>query len=222
MFEKLLSKQHIRDLDLTLVRATLIQKLGWMPEKALRMEVEYKRFLYALAHKGKDDIISPPMQEVDEFWHQHILFTRKYREDCQKIFGHYVDHTPGLSPEKQRQADACRMKVYQDYEVNALFIDYNPAPQSSHNLRSKSDSGISACSSGCGSGSSTHDSHGNHHSVVSHTDASHHSSDSGGHGHSDGGDSSSSDSGSGDSGGDSGGADGGGCGSGCSGGCGGG
>ncbi len=211
MFEKLLARQHIRDLDLALVRATLIQKLGWTPEKALRMEVEYKRFLYALAHKGKDDIISPPMQEVDEFWHQHILFTRKYREDCQKIFGHYVDHTPGLSPEKQRQADACRMKVYQDYGVNALFFDHDLAPHTSRNRRS-SDSGLATCSSGCGSGSSTHDSHGSHHSV-SHTDVSHHSSDSGGHSHSDSGDSGSS---------DSGGDGGSGCASGCSGSCGGG
>src|SRR5712675_2352823 len=99
MFEKVFAKQHIRNLDLSSVRAKLVEKMGWSPEQAQTVEIDYKRFLYALVHNEEGDVLSPPTQDVDEFWHQHILDTRKYREDCRAIFGHYVDHSPGLSPE---------------------------------------------------------------------------------------------------------------------------
>ena|SRR5215831_2915852 len=208
MLEKLMAKRHIQNLDLSSVRAKLVEKQGWSPDQARRVEGDYKRFLYALAHKRKEDILSPPSQEVDDFWHQHILDTRKYREDCQAIFGHYVDHTPGLDREKQRQADECRRKVYQDNGIDS--IDFPDTGDSSHHH----DHGHW--------GSHSHDSHayGDHGSGY----------DAGGHeghsGHGDGGHSSDSSS-TGDSGssGDGGsGGDGGGCGGGGScggGGCGG-
>lgn len=200
MFEKLLAKRHIQNLDLASIRAKLVTKEGWSAEQALKVEGDYKRFLYALAHKRPDDILSPPTQEIDEFWHQHILDTRKYREDCILVFGHYVDHTPGLSSEQQRQADARRRQIYRDNHVDSI------------------DFGSSGSSDG---GSYHHDSHSHGHSHGSH-DAGHdgggHSGDSGHGGSDSGGHSGGGDSGGGDSGG---GGDGGGsCGGG--GGCGGG
>ena len=123
MLEKLLAKRHIQNLDLTSVRIKLNEKLGWSWDQARRVEGDYKRFLYALTHKRPDDLLSPPTQEVDEFWHQHILDTRKYREDCETIFGHYVDHTPGLDPEKQRRADQRRQEVYAQYDIDSMSFD---------------------------------------------------------------------------------------------------
>ncbi len=55
MFEKLLAKRHIQNLDLSSVRANAMAKLGWSSEKAQRVENSYKRFLYALAHKEEND-----------------------------------------------------------------------------------------------------------------------------------------------------------------------
>ena len=82
MLEKLLAKRHIRNLNLSSVREALVEKQNWAAEDAERVEGEYKRFLYALSHKRREDILSPPTDEVDEFWHQHILDTRRYRQDC--------------------------------------------------------------------------------------------------------------------------------------------
>src|SRR6476619_4686246 len=127
MFEKLLAKRHIQNLDLSSVRANAMTKLGWSSEKAQRVENSYRRFLYALAHKEENDLLSPPSQEVDDFWHQHILDTRKYREDCNTVFGHYIDHTPRLLPEDQRRAHARREQVYRDYDIDAIsFAAPNP------------------------------------------------------------------------------------------------
>jgi hypothetical protein len=110
-------------LDLSSVRGTLVAKQGWSREQAIRVEGDYKRFLYALARKREDDILSPPTKEVDQFWHQHILDTRKYRDDCEKVFGHYVDHTPGLTPDRQKRADDRRRQVYADYGIDNVFFD---------------------------------------------------------------------------------------------------
>lgn len=58
---------------------------------------ELKRFLYLAAN-------SPcplPMlhSEIDDLWHQFILFTKQYREFCAQFFGRYIDHSPSLQPE---------------------------------------------------------------------------------------------------------------------------
>jgi hypothetical protein len=123
MLERLLAKRHIQQLDLASVRAKLQEKMGWSAQQALHVEGDYKRFLYALAHKRQEDILSPPTQEVDEFWHQHILDTRKYRDDCQTVFGHYVDHTPGLEADKQKRADRRRQEIYQEYDIDTTSFD---------------------------------------------------------------------------------------------------
>lgn len=53
---------------------------------------EYKRMLTLKLENPDAGIV--PTEFVDEFWHQHILDTRAYAEDCQRIFGHFVHHYP--------------------------------------------------------------------------------------------------------------------------------
>ncbi len=56
------------------------------------MEREYRKFLaLQLMYPGVDIV---PCATVDEMWHRHILDTAAYREDCEAIFGHFVDHFP--------------------------------------------------------------------------------------------------------------------------------
>ena len=35
-----------------------------------------------------------PSVAVDAIWHAHILWTRRYRQDCEALVGHFVDHEP--------------------------------------------------------------------------------------------------------------------------------
>jgi len=119
MLEKLLAKRHVKHLDLRPVQAKVIEKLGWSADQAESVEQEYRRFLYALTQKGRGEIISPPSKEVDEFWHQHILDTRKYRDDCQKLFGHYMDHIPALTSAQQAEADERRRRVYAEHRIDS-------------------------------------------------------------------------------------------------------
>jgi hypothetical protein len=56
------------------------------------MEREYRRFLALHLVYPEMDIV--PCKLVDEIWHRHILDTAAYREDCELIFGFFLDHFP--------------------------------------------------------------------------------------------------------------------------------
>ncbi|AKH22266.1 glycine-rich domain-containing protein [Sedimenticola thiotaurini] len=62
------------------------------PEEWYSTEHEYRRFLaLKLFYPGISLI---PSNDVDKLWHFHILDTRAYREDCEKVFGRFIDHYP--------------------------------------------------------------------------------------------------------------------------------
>ena len=47
---------------------------------------------------------------IDEVWHQHILDTNAYAEDCERIFGHFLHHYPyfGMEGEEdQAKLQSC-------------------------------------------------------------------------------------------------------------------
>ena len=61
----------------------------------------YKNFLWLnKKHSGQTLV---PTREIDEFWHNHILYTRQYARDCLAIFGRYLHHEP--SPPDEDPAD---------------------------------------------------------------------------------------------------------------------
>ena len=79
---------------------------GWDLSTAENIAQMYRGFLF-LCKTYPDRVIVPP-QEVDAFWHLHILDTRNYTSDCQIIFGYYLHHFPysgligcGLSAEQE-------------------------------------------------------------------------------------------------------------------------
>jgi hypothetical protein len=47
-----------------------------------------------------------PTRELDRVWHAHMLDTAKYRADCDRVFGRFLDHFPyaGLRGEDDRRA----------------------------------------------------------------------------------------------------------------------
>jgi hypothetical protein len=67
---------------------------GWTREYADSIGVAYKTYLTMLVKHPADaeDILLS--EDVDEFWHTHILQTRKYMQDCQNVFGNYLHHEP--------------------------------------------------------------------------------------------------------------------------------
>jgi hypothetical protein len=76
---------------------------AWTLEQTTHEIQQYRRFLW-LSHRYPQYTIVPSLA-VDHIWHQHILDTAKYREDCQTLFGEFKDHWPffGVGDAADRQ-----------------------------------------------------------------------------------------------------------------------
>lgn len=83
---------RVASLDLDLVARQLMDRMKWTPERTLRAETLYRRFLYLAV--ALPDLKTIPSEDIDEFWHQHILNTAKYAADCQLINGAFIHHLP--------------------------------------------------------------------------------------------------------------------------------
>lgn len=64
----------------------------WTLEDATLALPIYKNFLYLQKKYFSYPLV--PTKEIDEFWHNHILYTKNYHKDCSHIFGHYLHHQP--------------------------------------------------------------------------------------------------------------------------------
>lgn len=76
---------------------------GWDDELCNYAEIEYKKYLTMAKLYPDMDIV--PNKMMDKFWHQHILDTRAYKQDCEQIFGYFVHHYPyfGMHGDEDKQ-----------------------------------------------------------------------------------------------------------------------
>lgn len=66
------------------------------------MEQEYRRFLAMHLVYPEAEVV--PCSMVDEIWHQHILDTIAYRQDCEALFGEFLDHYPYFGMQSEQEA----------------------------------------------------------------------------------------------------------------------
>jgi hypothetical protein len=48
--------------------------------------------------------VSMPSQIADDLWHEFILYTREYKEFCDRAFGSFLHHTPAAALDPARRA----------------------------------------------------------------------------------------------------------------------
>lgn len=92
--------REIDTLDLSHIRKKLTDPTGeyaWSDEKANLAIDEYRDFLRLIFSYPRERLVPGP--GVDEVWHLHVLDTRRYAPDCDRIFGYFVHHIPGYSDE---------------------------------------------------------------------------------------------------------------------------
>ncbi len=83
---------QVASLDFTMLKRKLEVAGGWSADTVAEGEHLYRKYL-ALKMVYPKKTISPT-QLIDEFWHAHILDTKAYTTDCQKLFGRYLHHYP--------------------------------------------------------------------------------------------------------------------------------
>ena len=87
---------------------------GW-PRDFVEILAEHYRIFLFLTLIYPDELIIP-YRELDEFWHIHILYTKKYMKDCQMIFGEYLHHTP------YKQSNGDISMLYEDLYCRTLEL----------------------------------------------------------------------------------------------------
>lgn len=95
----------IETLDLDPIKCKLMdpdEGIGWSRGLTDIVESQYRQFL-KLTALGVGVIV--PTKLIDQFWHAHILDTRKYAEDCDQVFGYFLHHFPylGMRGEQDRR-----------------------------------------------------------------------------------------------------------------------
>ncbi|SPA34301.1 conserved hypothetical protein [Cupriavidus taiwanensis] len=86
--------QDIDALDFERMKAKLLHQrhLDWTPASLEQAEDGYRQFLKLAAKYPETPAV--PSELVDAFWHAHILDTRRYADDCMRIFGRVLHHDP--------------------------------------------------------------------------------------------------------------------------------
>ena len=101
----------IAEIDLEMVKVKMANSdegVGWTVVQCKDAEVEYKRFL-ALCRKFPHPTYSiVPNKIMDMMWHYHILDTRAYCRDCDKVFGGYFHHFPYFGMRGEEDASNLR------------------------------------------------------------------------------------------------------------------
>ena len=97
---------EIAGLDLEMIKMKMSlpdEGEGWTKEQCEDAEIEYKRFLHLNKKFLKLSIV--PTNVIDTMWHYHILDTRAYHNDSEKVFRGYFHHFPyfGLRGDKDKQ-----------------------------------------------------------------------------------------------------------------------
>jgi hypothetical protein len=109
------------ELDLACINRALEEETTtsmWSAEVRDLVELWYRRFLFLCSQHRDRELV--PTLAIDEFWHMHILHTKKYVTDCQRLFGAYFHHTPfgkNISPQdnnRRAQGFASTMQLFQE------------------------------------------------------------------------------------------------------------
>jgi len=112
--------QYIDNIDFTLIKRKMADKEegeGWDATQLFIAEREYKNFLKLLLLYPDRTFV--PSKLIDEFWHYHILDTRKYYDDCNNIFGFLIHHYPyfGMNGEDDKKnLESCFAETKEIYK----------------------------------------------------------------------------------------------------------
>ena len=116
---ELAAQQYLEQMDLSYVRARMCSEYYELPRWSSPLidtcETLYKRFLWLMVSYPNEPLV--PTKSIDEFWHNHILFTKAYIQDCQHLAGRYLHHAPsdpGDNVEQLAQQFAHTQQRYQD------------------------------------------------------------------------------------------------------------
>ncbi len=73
----------------------IARKHQWKKQFCVKAIDEYKKFIFLAV---VSDFNVTPSKYIDVVWHEHLLFTKAYRDFCTEIIEYNLDHYPELVP----------------------------------------------------------------------------------------------------------------------------
>lgn len=95
-------EQKLAQVDLTPVMQIAERETTLDATLRERAEDLYRKFLTLKAMYPNKDIVPPKL--ADTLWHCHMLDSRKYQADCEKLFGNFIHHNPHFLGEPLQRA----------------------------------------------------------------------------------------------------------------------
>ncbi|MDJ1174647.1 glycine-rich domain-containing protein [Roseofilum capinflatum] len=80
--------------DLSVIRDKFLKDNPELSPGLEGIELLYRQYMYLCAVKPKNLLLGVPSNEVDLFWHCHILHTQLYQDFCAEIAGYFIHHDP--------------------------------------------------------------------------------------------------------------------------------
>jgi hypothetical protein len=101
----------------------------WTDDAIAEAETNYRRFLALnLLYPSTTFSVN---KVLDDYWHQHILDTRKYAEDCEKVYGYFLHHYPyfGIDGGEDRQKNEEAFTLTQETWENIFGVPLVQKPK---------------------------------------------------------------------------------------------
>jgi hypothetical protein len=112
---------YIETMDLSPIKNKMINGLGWRKREVEQASMLYRNYLLLRLKYPNEQL--PPSEDVDEFWHNHILDTKKYREDCQAI-GCFFEHYPYFGMDAHSTREDLNRAFEKMQELHVLEFGY--------------------------------------------------------------------------------------------------
>lgn len=141
----------INSIDLSMVKLKLMDEeegQGWCEEYVEHVEKRYRRYLCMI--RLEPDGSSVPTRDIDLFWHQHILDTRAYAVDCERLFGHFLHHFPYFGMRGEEDARNLNLSFEQTKASYAKMFGEDYCAEDDVSRCHKGCSTCHKCQSGCG------------------------------------------------------------------------
>lgn len=81
-------------------------------EKDFQLVIRALQQFFLAYHASRHQFVAMPSKVVDELWHEFILYTREYRDFCDRAFGRFLDHAPAVALGPDRSLNAGLRRVW--------------------------------------------------------------------------------------------------------------
>lgn len=109
--------------DISPVLKRYIKEQGVNEKVAKEHEQELKKFLVLCSLQ--DDRSYGISEEIDQFWHTFIVFTRSYSEFCREVCGRFIHHSPA---ENNRDIPVAEKQAMYRCTLDAYRVHFGEPP----------------------------------------------------------------------------------------------